>query len=173
MQHLLILEYQTDAERKRIDYTIEKWSGKDNISVAKPKGVVVLFDGEGLEDFVEDVYSRIDTGSNPPRIFTLEENTPRITTKVRNLDYSSVKSADVLENFLNYLLAKQSAAFDYSEGDQKVYSVRTRKGQVRIAVLLEKQKNVRCQISIEGYGEVVDFVAGRIDDELKVFLGGV
>jgi len=173
MQHLLILDYQTDAERKRIDYTIEKWSTKPGVRVSKPKGVVVLFEGESLDEFVEDVYSRIEAASGPPRIYSLEENRPSITKKIKRLDFSTARSKDTVENFVNYLLAKQSAAFEFADGDRKIYAARTRKGHVQIVVALEDGKKVRCLISVEGYGDVVDFVAGRIEDEMNVFLGGV
>ena len=134
MQHLIILDYQTDAERKRIDYTIEKWSGKPGLSVSKPKGVVVLYEGDNLREFLEDVYSRIEAGATPPRIFSLAESKPSVTKKVRHLEFGTSRSKEIVENFLNYLLAKQSASFEFSDGERKVYSARTRKGQVQIVV---------------------------------------
>jgi hypothetical protein len=173
MQHLLILDYGTDAERKRIDYTIEKWGAKANVSVTKPKGVVVLFEGAELDEFMEDVYSRMESGASPPKIYSLEENSPAIAKKVKRLDFSTARTADTVENFVNYLLAKQSAAFEYADGQRKVYAARTRKGHVQIVVTIETHKNVRCLISVEGYGDAVDFVAGRIEEEMNVFLGGI
>jgi hypothetical protein len=173
MQHLLILDYRTDAERKRIDYTIEKWSAKEKISVTKPKGVVVLFDGDSLAEFVEDVYSRMEAGADPPRIYSLEESSPEVTKNVKRLSFTTERSAEIVENFVNYLLAKQSAAFEYADGRRKVYSARTRKGHVQITVDIEAGKQVRCQVAVEGYGDAVDFVAGRINDEMNVFLGGL
>lgn len=172
MQHLLILDYRTDAERKRIDYTIEKWSAKANITVTKPKGVVVLFEGEELAEFVEDVYSRIEDGAGPVRVYSLSKSSPEIAKKARHLEYATARSVDIVENFVNYLLAKLSAAFEFSDKHRKVYAARTRKGHVRITVTIEGGKNVRCLISVEGYGDAVDYVAGRIDDEMNVFLGG-
>ena len=172
MQHLLILDYKNDAERKRIDYTIEKWSAKANVTVTKPKGVVVLFEGDTLSRFVEDVCSRRDAASELPKIYALNECVPFVVEKTQQLEFSTAKSADIVENFVNYLLAKQSAAFEFSDGSKKVYAARTRKGLARIVVDIEPGKNTRCRITVEGYGEVVDFVAGKIDDEMKVFLEG-
>ncbi len=173
MQHLLILDYKTDAERKRIDYTIDKWGGKNNVSVSKPKGVVVLYEGDNLPEFLEDVYSRIESGATPPKIYSLEKNETQIKKKVRRLEFRTSRSVEIVENFLNYLFAKQSATFEFSDGKRKVYSARTRKGQVQIVVYIEGDAEVNFVISVEGYGEVVDFVAGRLDEEMKVFLGGV
>lgn len=172
MQHLLILDYRTDAERKRIDYTIEKWSAKSGISVSKPKGVVVLYEGDGLEEFIEDVYSRIEAGVSPSKVYTLEETTPAVMKKEKRLEFTTSRSVDTVEDFVKYLLAKLSAAYEYSDGARKVYGARTRKGHVRITVNFIEGETVRCQISLEGYGSVVDFVSGRIEDEMNVFLGG-
>lgn len=173
MQHLLILDYQTDAERKRIDYTIEKWSAKPDVSVIKPKGVVVLFEGEDLGRFVGDVYSRIDTGATPPKIYALTETSPDVEKNVRRLSFTTTQSADNVENFLRYLLAKQNAAFEYADGTRKMYSARSRKGQVQVTTDISTGKNVRCLVTVEGYGDGVGFIAGRIEDEMNVFLGGM
>ena len=173
MQHLLILDYRTDAERKRIDYTIEKWGAKKDVSVAKPKGVVVLFDGAELGEFVEDVYSRIDAGATPPKIYALTESSPAVEKNVKRLSFTTAQSADNVENFLRYLLAKQNAVFEYADGTRKMYSARTRKGQVQVTTDILAGKNVRCLVTVEGYGEGVEFIAGKIDDEMNVFLGGM
>ena len=172
MQHLLILDYRTDAERKRIDYTIEKWAGRRGVSVAKPKGVVVLFEGEMLAEFVEDVYSRLDTGADPPKIYTLEAQSADVAKQTRQLAFATDRSAPAVEDFLNYLLAKQNAVLEYSDRAGRSYTARTRKGQVRIRVSIVKEKTVRCLVTVEGYGGAVDLVAGRIGDEMNVFLGG-
>lgn len=173
MQHLIILDYRSDAERKRIDYTIEKWSAKANLSISKPKGVVVLFEGDDFHEFLEDIYSRIESGVNPPQIYSLEESTPVVEKRERRLTFTTDQSADTVQNFINYLLAKQNAAFEYSDGTRKIYTARTRKGHVQVTIHIEREKEVRCQMSIEGYGDVVDFIAGRIEDEMNVFLKGV
>ena len=41
---LLILDYETDAERKRIDYAIERWQNK--LKISKPKGTIIVIDGK-------------------------------------------------------------------------------------------------------------------------------
>lgn len=169
----MILGYRSDAERKRIDYIIEKWGSKKDISVIKPKGVVVLFEGENLGEFVEDVFSRMEPGAEPPKVFSLEESAPTVEKNVRRLVFSTAQSADNVENFLRYLLAKQNAAFEYADGTRKIYTARTRKGQVQVTMDITTGKNVRCQVSVEGYGDGVDFIANRIQDEMNVFLGGV
>lgn len=172
MQHLLILDYGSDAERKRIDYTIEKWSEKANLSISKPKGVVVLFEGEHFHEFLEDIYSRIESKANPPQIYSLEDSTPVVEKRQRRLTFTTNQSADTVQNFVNYLLAKQNAAFEYSDGTRKIYTARTRKGHVQITVNIGREKEIRCQISLEGYGDVVDFFAGKMEDEMNIFLQG-
>lgn len=172
MQHLLILDYRTDAERKRIDYTIEKWSAKKEISVVKPRGVVVMVEGANLDEFVEDVYSRMDAGAEPPKVYAVEEKSPAVEKNVKHLSFHTSQSADNVENFIRYLLTKQNAVFEYADGTRKIYSARTRKGQVQVTTDITTDKTVRCQVTVEGYGDGVDFIAARIQDEMNVFLGG-
>jgi len=172
MQHLLILDYRTDAERKRLDYLIGKWGARPGVSVTKPRGVVVLFEGDGLEGFVEDVRSRQESGADPPAVYSLEESSPEIARTEKRLEFYTARSVETVTDFVSYLMAKQGAGFDYSQGGRLVYTARTRKGNARVAILVEGGKKTRCLIAVDGYGDAADYVAGRIQDEMSVFLGG-
>lgn len=172
MQHLLILDYRTDAERKRLDYLIGKWGARPGISVTKPRGVTVLFDGDGLEEFVEDVRSRQESGADPPAVFALEASSPEIERIEKRLEFFTARSTGTVADFLGYLMAKQGAGFEYSKGDRQVYTARTRKGNARIEILLEGGKKTRCLVTVDGFGDAAGYVAGRIQDEMTVFLGG-
>jgi hypothetical protein len=171
MQYLLILDYQSDAERKRIDYILDKWSSKENSTVNKPKGMVLLFEGEDISEFLEELYSRINPDSSPVRTYKISESSPEVEKKVRRLDYTSTRTPDVIDNFLNYLMSKLNGAFEYSDGPVRIFNTQTRKGKARIEVRTDIHEKVRYIITVEGYGDAVDYITGRIDDEMKVFLG--
>jgi hypothetical protein len=171
MQYLLILDYQSDAERKRIDYILDKWSSKEKSTVTKPKGMVLLFEGEDVSEFLEELYSRINPDSSPVKTFKISESSHEVEKKVRRLEYTSTRTADVIDTFVNYLIAKLNGAFEYSNGPVRVFNTQTRKGKARIEIMTDVQEKVRYIITVEGYGDAVDYIAGRIDDEMRVFLG--
>jgi len=60
MEYLIVVDYHSDAERKRIDATIDRWRSKKDIS--KEKGVVIRLEGEDNDDFLQDLYSRLERG---------------------------------------------------------------------------------------------------------------
>ncbi|RLI82000.1 hypothetical protein DRP04_04930 [Archaeoglobales archaeon] len=176
MEYLLILNYESDAERKRIDYTIERW--RNRVSIRKPKGAVVVLKGSESEfsDFIEDLFSRLELEPNESpegkvEVYLLEKYKPVVEKKVRRLSYESTESLEIVRKFLDYLMAKLNASYEYSSGISKVYTAYTKKGQARIDVRIEKGEVTKITILIEGYGEVVDFLAGKVDYEIKTFLG--
>jgi len=73
--YMLVLDYESDAERKRIDYAIERWQNK--LKISKPKGTIIIIDGrqDKIDEFVEDLCSRLEGSEKKVRIHisTLEE----------------------------------------------------------------------------------------------------
>jgi len=171
MECLLILNYRSDAERKRIDYAIERWGGKAEIR--KPRGAIILFKGSNIDEFTEDLYSRLDIEEDRVEIYKIERYSPEIEKQVRKLSYESEEDLGVIEKFITYIMNKINASYEYSTDMAKCYTAYTKKGQATIEILLKRNELTRAVISVSGYGDAVDFVAGRIDDEMKVFLGGV
>lgn len=177
MECLLILSYESDAERKRIDYAIERW--RDRINIRKPRGAVIILKGSENEfnEFVEDLFSRLEFGDKSPEskveVYLLEKHRPEVEKKVRRLSYESTENSEAIRRFLNYLLAKLNASYEYSSGTSKVYTAYTKKGQARIDVRIEEREVTRIAILIEGYGEAVEFLASKLDYEIKTFLEGL
>ena len=54
--------YESDTERKRIDYAIERW--KEKTDIVKPKGTTIIFKGANIDKFLDDLYSRIEIKTN-------------------------------------------------------------------------------------------------------------
>jgi len=169
MEYLLIADYGSDAERKRIDYAIERWG--DRAEISKPKGTAIIFKGSNIDEFLEDLYSRLEGDSKKIVVYRMEEYHPEVEEKTRTLRYEGKEDLDVLDRFLSYLMSKVNASYDYASGNVKKYSVTTKKGQASIEITLKGNGTTNVLIAVRGYGEVVEFVAGKIDEEMKVFLG--
>jgi len=177
MGYLLVLSYESDAERKRIDYAIERWRTK--LRVNKPKGAVVILDGdeEDLSRFIEDLFSRIELDLNESpeskvEVYKIEKFSPEVEKKAKRLYYETDENVETVGRFLDYLMAKINASYEFSSGMAKIYTAYTKKGQARIEIRIERREKARITILIEGYGEVVDFLAGKMNEEIKTFLGG-
>jgi len=181
MELLLILNYQSDAERKRIDYAIERW--KNKINIKKPKGTTILVkcDERDFNKFIEDLFSRLELDPNDPdkspknkvETYLIEKYEPEIEMKTKLLKYKTYEKREVVERFLDYLMAKINAAYEYSTEFSKIYTAYTKKGQARLELRIKCNKEkTEINILIEGYGEVVKFLSDKIDYEIKTFLGG-
>jgi len=169
MEYLLVVDYGSDAERKRIDYAIERWG--DRAEISKPKGMAIVFKGANIDEFLEDLYSRLDGDRRTIEVYRMEEYHPEVEEKTKRLRYESKETVDVLEKFLSYLMSKINAGYDYRSGSTKKYSVTTKQGQASVEITLKSNETTDVLITVMGYGEVVEFLARKIDEEMEVFLG--
>lgn len=169
---LAVLEYDTDAERKRIDYAMERWQSK--IKIQKLKGTILLLDADNdtIDEFVEDLNSRIEKSEHKVNIYEMKQYQADIEKNVKRLSYKTEVNKKSLEKFLNYLMAKLGASFEFSSGFGKIYKIYTKKGQAKLEIILSDEKpEITIKINAEGYGEVVEFILKKIDIEMKMFLG--
>lgn len=177
MEYLFIIDYDSDAERKRVDYTIERWSEK--AKVKKTKGTVLLFESSNVDEFIEDLYARLDTDAEKVKVYKIEAYEPDVEKQSRKLVYESLEPLEALQSFLNYLMSKLGASFEYSTENTSHYTAYTKKGQAQLEIFWkdhtsegkEGEKTLSFVVNVEGYGNVVDFIADKLDEEIKIFLG--
>lgn len=169
MEYLLIVDYESDAERKRIDYAMERWG--DRAEISKPKGTAMVFKGANIDEFLEDLYSRLEGDRRKVGVYRMEEYHPEVEEKMRRLRYESRVEIEALEKFLSYLMSKVNAGYGYRTGNTKKYIVTTKKGQASIEITLKDNGHTNVLITIQGYGEIVELLAEKIDGEMEVFLG--
>ncbi|WP_461864504.1 hypothetical protein [Thermococcus sp.] len=170
MKYIVFVSYETDAERKRVDYLLDKWSGRAKIK--KPKGTVFMIETEEPNEFLEELLSKL-SGNAPEKveIYRVEEAVRNIEANVKILQYSIPEGARVVGKFVEYLLSKLNATYSYSDALAKVYDVYTRKGRAVIKTIIRGSETSTVIFRIEGYGDAVDFLAERIDEEMKLFAG--
>ncbi|MDO5845076.1 MAG: hypothetical protein Q4Q53_08035 [Methanocorpusculum sp.] len=169
MDYLIVVDYQSDAERKRIDYAIERW--KDRGSIEKPKGTVIHFSGADVDEFLDDIYSRLSVGKDSVHVFAGDAYSPNVDEQSESLKYNTDMDVSSVEKFLNYIMTKLSASYEGTKNGVKSYTAYTKKGQAGIDVRLSEGDKTEVAVVVRGYGEVVSFIVGRIDKELKMFLG--
>jgi len=171
MEHLLVIDYETDAERKRIDSTIDRWRSK--LDIHREKGVVIRFSGNRIDEFLRDLYARLDKGGDNVRIYASEAITPQVEEISENLSYITDIDATSLEKFLRFLLNKMNAGYEGRTEGGESFSAYTRKGRASITTRIQERNGERqVFINITGFGAVVQFVSKRIDDDLRAFLEG-
>lgn len=169
MDYLFILHYNTDAERKRIDYAIERWGNTSTIR--KLRGSTFIFSGDNVEPFIEDLYSRIHLPERSLEIYRVDKYYTEIDISVRTLIYDEKEDSETIQKFLKYLMSKINANYEYSNEGMMVYTVPSKKGRAKILIEQLNHKGGLTKISIEGYGDVVDYLADKINYEMNIFYG--
>lgn len=168
--YFIVTKYDSDAERKRIEYTLDKW--KDRLHIAKTEGIVSIVEGEGIAEFLEDLYSR--TSKSNVRVYRVEEREVPIEKSEREIRLRLVEKRETVEKVVSFVMAKQKAILkrETKEPFERVYDVVTRKGRAEISVVLrEEEQAIALRMRITGYGEVVEFLNNRLNEELS-YLGG-
>ena len=173
--YLITSKYDSDAERKRLEYVFEKWAEK--LTIIKPEGIITLFDDAGKEDlmneFIKDLYSRSSQVSKDSIvIYRIEKTEPDIKPEQKELNLETKQKRETVEKLLSFIMARQKAIFK-PESDLsflKTYEVNSKKGTVQITVLIkEKKDTLGLVFTISGYGYAVNFIYNKLKEELKYF----
>ncbi|WP_175059081.1 hypothetical protein [Thermococcus sp. 2319x1] len=174
MKYLFIVSYEDDAERKRIDYLLEKWQERARIS--KPKGLTFIIETNEISEFAEELLSKLNPSSSKRvESFVLHEKDLRsqIRSTTTVIEYQSNESPEIVKKLLDYVFSKNNIRYHSSDLKSTKYFVLTRKGRVDIAVTMEsKNGKTWIKLSLSGYGEAVEHIAKKLKEDLDHLLGG-
>ncbi len=160
---LINLEYEDDAERKRIDYLIEKWEKK--AGVTKLKGLSILVDDSSSE-FLKELYSRLNPGSlRKLKIYRVSEEPPFVEAESVSFTVESAEKPEIARKILNLVLSRNNVR-KFSENR---FFVLTRNGRVEIEVA---EENGRFRFTVTGGEDAARKFAEKLRKELEAFLGG-
>ena len=169
--YLLVVRYGSEAERKRLEYLLDKWKG--SLRVEKPSGAVLFIDtkAEDMLKFMEELYSKI------PRekisVYQLKE--PEFHLEPLMLE-GVVRTHMIVEEAwgaVNLVFARLKGALLSETSGERIYSVSSRKGvcNVRISVVPGSNGSI-LRFTVEGYGEAVIHVYNKLVHELS-YIGEV
>jgi len=166
--YLILAKYSDEAERKRIEYAMERW-GKE-MKLGRPDGIPIIVDeeNENVMKFIDDLYSR--TSRDKVKVYKLSEASFELEEKEEHLMAELDGSLETVEKFIGFILAKLNAFFLREMPSGKLYQVSTKKGKAEISTrLLAGNKNVTVDIRIRGYGDAPGLISNKINNELKYF----
>ncbi len=167
MKYLVVVSYDDDAERKRVDYLLSKWA--ERAGVEKPRGMTFIIETDRDREFFEELFSKIE--GNPAekvRVFRVAEEWPELRERSVTREYRIPEEEGFVRRFLTYLCSKLGGTFGLDE----TCEVYTRKGRGTIKFdLTGVGASTLVRVTVSGYGEVVDYLISRIDEELKPLAG--
>jgi len=168
---LIIAKYSSDPERKRIEYVFDKW--REKLRIAKPEGIIAVVGSEEIEELVEELYSK--TSRINISLYRVEEQALDIAKGESDISLHLNEKKEAVDKIVGFVMAKQKAVLKRETKDpfmEKVYDVITKKGKAEVSVSLRSEgQGASLRIKITGYGDVVEFLRGRLGEELRYLEG--
>lgn len=165
--YLIVVGYEHDAERKRVENVFERWKGK--VRVKKPRGLTFVLEdvrGEDVERLLEDLLSRTDR--EEVHVFRLRELPLKIERCRRTISVEILGDRESTLRLVNFLLARYKGVLKVDLPSERVYDVRTRKGKAEIRVKFKNSNTtMKLLFEISGYGEVVDYLFSKLSEEVE------
>ena len=169
--YLITAKYSSDPERKRIEYILDKWRSKMNIT--RPEGITVIVDAEDIDDLILELYSRTEKKDNIA-FYNLERVEMDVERDEKKIRIKLREKRETVEKLLGFIMARQRAILklELAEPSEKIYEVNSKKGKAEISIGLHKSETgVDLSVRISGYGEAVDLLYRKLSDELKLLEG--
>jgi hypothetical protein len=162
-EYLYVVDYEDDAERKRVEYLFNNWSGGE---VARPEGVVRLAAGVDHEGLYEQLISKVP--EERIRAYRLEEGRTEVSPTTRSVERTVPTDADAVETFVQYMLSKKKAVLQSATHNE--YEMYTKKGRATTRYELdERDGGTAVTVRITGYADAPSFLAEFFETELEEY----
>lgn len=158
--YLFEIEYEDDAERKRIEYLFNNWSDG---TIEQPDGLVRIAREVDHEKLYEQLISKVP--DERVSVNRLEQADTDIDPETIRIDQTVPAPAEAVESFVEYMLSKKKAVLQSAAHNE--YEVYTKKGRGEVSYTIsETDDGVAVQLTVVGYGPAAAFLAGFFETEL-------
>ncbi|MEB3845049.1 MAG: hypothetical protein LRS48_05140 [Desulfurococcales archaeon] len=167
---MIIVPYESDAERKRLEYVLEKYNRR--LRLKKPRGAVIIASGNENDELklLDELIARL--GSEKVVAY-------RITGPVEK-DPESVHVSFTLPippaeawGALTAVMSRMRGALVSRTGSVRVYSLTTRGARATVKVSLSGHGEGSRGVAVfEGYGGRLSRLAEKFCGEVRVLGGG-
>lgn len=170
--HLIIAEPGDDAERKRVDYQVEKHGTQ--LGLVRANANWLLTESDDIASVAQELAAKL--GASKVRVYRLVpvdvdvETTERIIEREFPASRSTVESA-----ILGFIMVKRKGVLRPLPGvKHRIYDVSTNKGKAEIRVLVTGgARTSHIRLEIEGPRATVDHIVGTIEKDLELFGRGL
>ncbi len=166
---MIIVPYETEAERKRLEYVLEKYSHE--LRLVKPRGSVILVDGRDNDELklLDELIARL--GSEKVVAYRVAGPIEKDPETVRITFTLPIPPAEAW-GALTAVMSRLRGALISRTGSERTYSLSVRGARATVRVSLsEHGKGSRGVAVFEGYGGRLPRLADRFCGEIR-FLGG-
>lgn len=167
-EYLVALDYQNDAERKRVEYLLNN----SDLEIKKLRGLVRVVRTDDVEDFYEDLSTKVDELDH----LRVDELSEVDITPDENHERFSLKtkaSRDKIKWAFDTIEKKRDATIEDREYDTEYgyhqYVTTTKSGTVRYSYELDSLNDgtTRVDVHIWGYGDAPETFREFVENELN------
>ena len=159
-EFLFVVDYDSDAERKRVEYLFENAEGE----IDSLEGLSRIAKGVDHEEIYEQLVSKVpDEQVQAYRLEPVDVAAePEHTTVAQTIN----ATPETVETFVEYMLSKKKAVLQ--SGARNEYEVYTKKGRAEISYDLENEDGATTvRVRIDGYPPAPLFLAEFFETELQ------
>ena len=164
---MLIVRYTGEADRKRLEYVLEKY--RDRIRVLRPSGAVLLINGDNsdIKSFLEDLYSRIPRENI--EFYKLSEPNIEIEEKRSSFEVRIGLPPEEVWGAIGLIMARMKGSLISSVSGSREYIIRPRGGYARVRIHVAPHgRGSLVRVFLEGYGGGLERVASGLISELRL-----
>lgn len=162
-RYLYIVDYDEDAERKRVEYLFNNWDEGD---IRRPTGLVRVAENVSNDELLEQLVGKVP--ETQVEVYQLGDVDTSVEPEQTVVKQQIEASSDAVETFLEYILSKKKAVLQSAA--QNEYEVYTKKGRTEITYsVTETEGMVSARVSINGYPPAPAFLAEFFETELAEY----
>jgi hypothetical protein len=161
--YLYVVEYDDDAERKRIEYLFNNWEDGD---LENPSGLVRVASCVDHDELYEKVAGKV-----PPEqvhSYRLEPVEADVDERRVTVEQTVNASTETVETFVEYMFSKKKAVLQSATHNE--YEVYTKKGRADVSYQLrDADGETEVTITVQGYPPAPEFLADFFETELTEY----
>lgn len=162
-EYLFIVDYEDDAERKRVEYLFNNW---DDGEITKPSGLVRIGRSVSHDELYEDLVAKVP--ADQVQSYRLEPVDTDVTPETLTVDQSINAPKDAVETFVEYIFSKKKAVLQSAPHNE--YEVYTKKGRAEATYQLDTDdETTTVIITVTGHSPAPEFLAEFFETELEAY----
>jgi hypothetical protein len=164
---MFIVKYDSDPDRKKIEYIASKYE----TGIFRPDGYMLLVNDDIYDEVKEQITMKFPVEN--VKSFEVHEEKISPVSVSSNFALRFDKGISEVKSFISYLLSKRRAIMISSDSMGSSYKISTRKGNLKLDVMVHADFALGCTVSVilNGSGEAVDMITKEFSEELKIFGG--
>jgi hypothetical protein len=157
--YLYLVEYDDDAERKRVEYLFDSVDGH----AERPEGVIRIVSDVDQRALHEDLLTKVP--EDQVTAYRLEPVETDVTPETVVVERTVSAERSPVESFLEYVLSKRKAVLQSASNNE--YEIYSKKGRADVSYrLADTDGGTSVTVRIEGYPPAPSFLADFFRSEL-------